>query len=781
MSPGQIPSRWFLHLGADVDLMKQRRLFEPEPEPTPWEAVDRAQQVCAQIVFNRPLETPFDYLIPEGLQPFVKPGMRLRVPFGRGDQAIVGYCVGVGRPSATTARLKSVLELIDQGPILSPQMLELTRWIADRYLCGWGQVLEAVIPAGVKNQAGTRRTLLVSLDPAQPLGADPAELPAKQAAALAVLQREGRPMGIEQLARLAQCGVGPINALRQRGLLQSRYERIDSREAGVEEQPDRQPDLQLNVDQQRVLNEILQTLRAGTFRPFLLHGVTGSGKTEVYIRAIREVVEYGRQAIVLVPEISLTPQTIRRFRSRFDSVAVLHSHQSDAERHRHWQQIASGRVQVVVGARSAVFAPTPHLGLIVIDEEHEHSFKQDTVPRYHAREVALERSRRERVPLILGSATPTLEAWQRAQQGEFTLLSLQRRAAGLRLPPVHLVDTREDPVFRGGAAIGRALRSAMQQALHAGGQVILFLNLRGFCPVLWCQACGAPIKCPHCDVSLTWHREHNEARCHSCEYSTEPPRQCPACGKPGVRYLGTGTQRLESEVRAKFPGVSCVRMDSDSMRKPGSHDAALESFRTGQTKILLGTQMISKGLDFPNVTLVGVIDADTVLHQPDLRSGERTFQLIAQVAGRTGRGTAGGRVLVQTACPQEPPIQFAARHDYLGFVQRELRLRRQMGYPPFESLIRVILRGPDESEVNRAAQTLGNTLRGAIDAEGLAARILGPAPAPVTRLKNLFRYHLQLAAPQLETLQTLWRTHGAACTLPTDIELAIDVDPINLR
>jgi primosomal protein N' (replication factor Y) len=395
--------------------------------------------------------------------------------------------------------------------------------------------------------------------------------------------------------------------------------------------------------------------------------------------------------------------------------------------------------------------------------------------------VALERARRERVPLILGSATPTLEAWQRAQQGEFTLLSLQRRAAGLKLPPVHLVDTREDPVFRGGAAIGRALRSAMQQALGAGGQVILFLNLRGYCPVLWCQACGAPVKCPHCDVSLTWHREHNEARCHSCEYSTEPPRHCPACGKPGVRYLGTGTQRLESEVRAKFPGVPCVRMDSDSMRKPGSHDAALESFRTGQTKILLGTQMISKGLDFPNVTLVGVIDADTVLHQPDLRSGERTFQLIAQVAGRTGRGAAGGRVLVQTACPQEPPIQFAARHDYLGFVQRELRLRRQMGYPPFESLIRVILRGPDESLVNQAAQTLGTTLRNAIDSEGLAARILGPAPAPVTRLKNLFRYHLQLAAPQLTTLQTLWRTHGAAYKLPTDIELAIDVDPINLR
>ena len=761
--------------------MKQRRLFEPEPEPTPWELVDRADQVCAQLVFNRPLETPFDYLIPEGLQPFVKPGMRMRVPFGRGDQAIVGYCVGVGRPAAPNTRLKTVLELIDQVPILSTQMLELTRWIAERYLCGWGQVLEAVVPAGVKNQAGTRRQLLVSINPERWPGPEPIELPPKQAAAMAALQREGRPVGIEQLARLAQCGTGPINALRQRGLLLSTHERVETGTAEEEQLFERLPDLQLNVEQQQVLHPILKALRAGEFRSFLLHGVTGSGKTEVYIRAIREVVEYGRQAIVLVPEISLTPQTIRRFRSRFDSVAVLHSHQSDAERHRHWQQIASGRVQVVVGARSAVFAPTPHLGLIVIDEEHEHSFKQDTVPRYHAREVALERARREKVPLILGSATPTLEAWQRAQQGEFELLSLQRRAAGLRMPPVHLVDTREDPQFRSGAAIGRALRNAMQQALAAGGQVILFLNLRGFCPVLWCQACGAPVKCPNCDVSLTWHREQNEARCHSCEYTTEPPKHCPACGKPGVRYLGTGTQRLESEVRAKFPGITCVRMDSDSMRKPGSHDTALEGFRTGQTRILLGTQMISKGLDFPNVTLVGVIDADTVLHQPDLRSGERTFQLIAQVAGRTGRGELGGRVLVQTACPQEPPIQFAAKHDYLGFVQRELRLRRQMGYPPFESLIRIILRGPDEVQVNEAAQMLGNTLRGAIDAGGLPARILGPAPAPVTRLKNLFRYHLQLASPQLATLQSLWRQHGANCKLPADVELAVDVDPINLR
>ncbi len=757
--------------------VKQQRLFEPDPPP--WELVDRDDLACAQFVFNRPLETPFDYLVPDEFRGRLKPGMRVAVPFGRGDRSITGFCVGLARPTAH-ASLKSITGLIDQAPILTPAMLELTRWIADRYLCGWGQVLEAVVPAGVKNQAGTRQQLLVRINDEAWPGSPPVELPEKQAAAMAALQTAGRPMGLEQLARLAHCGTGPINALRQRNLLISFTERTD---AGDPEHVDieRTNDLELSVDQQHVLNEILSALRGRRFEPFLLHGVTGSGKTEVYIRAIREVVGYGRQAIVLVPEISLTPQTIRRFRSRFDSVAVLHSHQTDSERHRHWQQIATGKVQVVVGARSAVFAPTPQLGLIVIDEEHENSFKQDTIPRYHAREVALERARREGVPLILGSATPTLEAWQRAQAGELKLLQLNRRVAGLPMPPVVLVDTREDPTLKTGGAIGRALRTAMQQALAAKGQVILFLNLRGYSPVLWCQACGGAVKCPNCDVSLTWHKEHNLARCHSCDYSCVPPKFCPTCQKPGVRYLGTGTQKLEVEVRAKFPGVSCVRMDSDSMRRPGSHDVALEGFRKGETRILLGTQMISKGLDFPNVTLVGVVDADTVLHQPDLRAGERTFQLIAQVAGRTGRSDRGGRVLVQTACPQEVPIQFAARHDFIGFVQRELAQRRQMGYPPYESLVRIILRGPSEAEVAATAQDLGQLLRTQIDSNQLPARVLGPAPCPVSRLKNLFRYHMQLAAPQLATLQILWRQHGAKYKLPANVELAVDVDPINLR
>jgi primosomal protein N' (replication factor Y) len=757
--------------------MKQQQLFGVEPPV--WEQADRDDVLCAQVVFNRPLEQSFDYLIPDSFRGRLEAGQRVRAPFGRGDHLAVGYCVGVGRPRHADG-LKTLHSLIDERPLLSPHMLELTRWIAGRYLCAWGQVLDTVVPAGVKNRAGTREVLLVSLNAEELAKQSRAKIPPKQAAVLKVLEAAGRPLPLEMVARQAACGTAPITALRRKRLVHAVLERTDVGEPEpVETKAD--ADLVLHSDQQRALQSVLAALREQNHKTFLLHGVTGSGKTEVYIRAIREIVGYGRQAIVLVPEISLTPQTIRRFRSRFDSVAVLHSHLSDAERHRHWQQIASGRVQVVVGARSAVFAPAPHLGLIVIDEEHETSFKQDTTPRYHAVEVARRRAELEKVPLILGSATPTLESWSRAQSGEDQLLRLPRRVEGLPMPPVVIVDVRHDPIRSAGGAIGRALRTGMQNALDAGGQVILFLNLRGFSPVLWCRGCGEAVKCPHCDVSLTWHKERKVILCHSCDFSRPPPTDCPRCGKAGLQYLGIGTQRLEQEVRAKFPRFPCVRMDSDSMKKPGSHDRALESFRHGEVKILLGTQMISKGLDFPNVTLVGVIDADTVLHQPDLRAAERTFQLIAQVAGRTGRSRKGGRVLVQTCSPAEPSILFASRHDYVGFATAELEHRRVRQAPPFEHLARVIIRGPDENTVNAQARRMVDECQAAIAGGMLPIRVLGPAPAPVARLKGNFRYHFQLAAVEVESLQTLWRAVGAKFKPPAHVEFAVDVDPINLR
>ncbi len=757
--------------------MKTRSLFSSELSP--WEEADRDDLVSARVVFNLPVDRVFEYLVPDSLRSQLRVGQRVRVPFGRGDRPVVGFCVDLGKPERREG-LKSVGGLVDPDPLIDEHMLELTHWIADRYLCTWGQVLDMAVPAGVKKQAGTREMLMLQVTPAVLTQAPDLKLSAKQAAVLDILKGAAAPLSVDDLTKAAGCGTGPITELRRKRLVEA-----VSRRAFTGELPPgaggREADLVLNPDQQRVFDRIAGVIRAGRHQTFLLHGVTGSGKTEVYIRAIREVVNFGRQAIVLVPEISLTPQTIRRFESRFAGVAVLHSHLTDAERHQHWRRIARGEVQVVVGARSAVFAPTTHLGLIIIDEEHENSFKQDSVPRYHAREVAERRAQIENVPLILGSATPTLEAWRSAKCGAYELLRLPKRVVGLPMPPVVVVDVRHDPISKTGAAIGRALHTAMRHALDTQGQIILFLNLRGYSPLIWCRSCGAALKCPHCDITLTWHKEQQLARCHSCDYKVPAPSRCTACNQPGVRYLGTGTQRLEQEVRARFPQATCLRMDSDSMRQPGSHDQALEAFRRGDVQILLGTQMITKGLDFPNVTLVGVIDADTVLHQPDLRAAERTFQLIAQVAGRTGRSERGGRVLVQTSCPAEPPILLASKHDYVAFAEAELEHRRQFDKPPFQHLARVIVRGPHEPEVQAAARAMTDVCRAATAAAKLPVRILGPAPAPTAKLKANYRYHFQLAADDVAPIQALWRAASPEFGALRNVEYAIDVDPLNLR
>lgn len=764
---------------------QQGSLFTADelPEnPLPWELAAERDRLFAEVVFDLPLPTTFHYLVPEELRELIRPGQRVQVPFGAGNRAQVGFCVGLTAQLEVRRRMKSLLAVLDREPLLSADLLDLSRWIAEHYLCGWGQVIQSMIPAGVKAQAGTREILFFEL------GADyrdrlkKVRLTPKQQAVVQALEQAGRPLKVDELSAAAECGVGPINKLRDHQILQPLRERTLT--AAVSDVPFEQASpIRLNPDQQRVIGRVLDCLRAQQHRTFLLHGVTGSGKTEVYIRAIEEIVSYGRQAIVLVPEISLTPQTIRRFRARFPDVAVLHSHLTASERHAWWQQIARGDVQVVVGARSAVFAPTPHLGLIVIDEEHESSFKQETTPRYHAREVARRRAEAAKIPLLLGSATPTLESWQRARDGRDELLSMPRRVASRPLPPVVIVDTRDDPYVSQGRALGRALVNSMQQTLASQGQIILFLNVRGYAPILWCRQCGAGIKCPDCDVTLNWHKELAVAICHSCNHQEPVPTHCPKCHQGNLRHLGIGTERLEAEVRSRFPEAKVLRMDSDSMRARGSHDAAFEAVRDGHCQILLGTQMIAKGLDFPNVTLVGVIDADTALHQPDLRASERTFQLLSQVAGRTGRGPKGGRVLVQTACPQQPAIVHASRHDYLQFAVEELEVRRALHLPPWTHLLRVLVRGDSEPQVAEGIEQIAGRCRSWVVAEGQAdqIRFQGPAPCPLTRLQNKYRYHLQITAADLGKLHTLWRAVQAELRFPDEVEYTVDVDPMQLK
>jgi primosomal protein N' (replication factor Y) len=763
---------------------RQKKLFETDPAP--WELDAANDRLIVSVVLPEPPYGPYDYRVPESLRDVVEPGRRVRVPLGRGNRTTVGYAVRLGdsrsarEPQSAARRHKDIASVVDERPLLTPAMLRLTEWMADYYLCPWGQVLECVVPSGVRAQAGTREVYLLSVPASVTARLTQLKLPGKQADALRALAGSARPLTWQQLAERAQCKHGPIKRLEEKGLIHVERCRIMQHEvASIPVIPESR--LKLNAEQQLAFHAIRESLYRQRHQSILVRGVTGSGKTELYMQAIEEVVSFGRQAIVLVPEISLTPQTVARFRSRFERVAVLHSHLSPVDRHWHWRQIAAGGVQVVVGARSAVFAPTPHLGLIVLDEEHDASFKQDTAPRYHARDVALERARMENIPVVLGSATPSLESWHRAQQGEYRLVELPRRILDRPLPHVDVIDLRSEYANRSSrGAISRPLYRAMAESLRENGQVILLLNRRGFSTNIQCPACGGVVRCPDCDLALTHHRQGEKAICHYCDYEIPAPNRCPACGFEGIRYSGLGTQRLEAEVRARFPDFSVLRMDSDTMQKPGSHEEAFERFRSGEVRILLGTQMIAKGLDFPNVTIVGVINADTGLHLPDFRAAERTFQLVTQVAGRTGRGERGGCVLVQTFSPEHPAIVAATSHDFVGFAAQELPIRREYRYPPFGSMVRIIFRGPREKEVEQFAQLVAKQLLDIAPREPTDLRVLGPAPAPVAKLRGLYRFHLLATATEGALLRRLVRETEAGMTRPEEIQWLADVDPLEM-
>lgn len=774
----------------------QQSLFDAEPPE--WELDAQAKLLVASVVMPKgPAKNVtdfYDYLIPDKLadqrQPesLVEAGRRVKIPFGRGNRTVVGYCVAVEtKPVPSNHRLKEIASVLDTSSIITPTMLRLTKWMAEHYLTPWGKVLEGVVPSGVRGQAGTRDVTLLSVPTKVVAGLSRLKLPPKQRAVLEALAASQGPMTLKQLSMQVGCTTAPINALRKQGLIETTVERLDTDflTKAADAIPERHQPKQLNEDQQRTLDSILASLESGKHETILIHGVTSSGKTEVYIQAIERVVSYGRQAIVLVPEISLTPQTVGRFRERFDHIAVLHSHLSDVERHRYWRRIATGEIQVVVGARSAIFAPTPHLGLVVIDEEHETSFKQETNPRYHARDVAIERTKAEGVPLLLASATPSLDSWYRTHPKfpdaeRYQLTTMPSRIGGLPMPAVRTIDLRSEAASSNRGAISRPLHQAMEQTLRDDGQIILLLNRRGYSTHLRCPGCNEVVECPNCAVSMTFHREMNKVLCHWCDHRCDPPQKCPTCKSPKILYGGFGTQKLEAEVRARFRNVPLVRMDADTMRQPGSHQRALDAFREGETKILLGTQMIAKGLDFPNVTLVGVINADSALHLPDFRAAERTFHLVTQVAGRTGRGEKGGRVLVQTFQPEHPAIQAAVRHDYAMFAKSELPERKMLGYPPYGAMGRVVSRGPSEIAVETFISAVADRFRETSAKMGIELRALGPAVAPIARLQNDFRYHLQLQTADRASLHAVASACWNQVMMPEGVRAIIDLDPVDM-
>jgi primosomal protein N' (replication factor Y) len=775
-----------------LDLM-QPSLFHEAEQP------NRAVSThFAEIVFDRPLDHAYTYAVPVSLQDQIAVGKRVLAPFGRGERQTIGFCVWL-TDAKPERKVKAILQVLDDEALLTEHILKLTRWMADYYLCGWGQVLNAVVPAGVRKQAGMRAVPLLELVADAFLPNPLPHLAPKQKQVLEFLKAHPSPIELREVTRLTGFGNAPIKALVDKGYVRRKAGRVEStinvsQPMGHAENVPHGAAFILTPDQASVWGILEPFLKQGGFRPFLLHGITGSGKTELYLRAIEEVVRQGKVALVLVPEISLTPQTIEAFRGRCGDVAVLHSHLHSAERSNHWRRIAKGAVQVIVGARSAIFAPTRNLGLIVIDEEHETSFKQESTPRYHARDVAVMRARLENIPILLGSATPSLESWHNAQKGQYTLLTLPKRVADRPLPQVKLIDLRHDRhPDKKPHGLSPSLERAMKHALELGGQVMLLLNRRGYATYLHCPACGHVEQCKFCDLSMTYHRERNVTMCHYCGFEQRPPEKCPVCGAGQVMYQGMGTEKLQAEIESKFSGKVVQRMDSDTMKRPGSHQKVLDAFRRGEIHILLGTQMIAKGLDFPNVTLVGVVNADVGLHHADFRASERTFQLLAQVAGRTGRGAQGGNVYFQTWQPEHPSIALAVNHDYLTFAHEEMQVRRLHNYPPFQRMARLIVRCKDEKAGNDYADCLAAAFRVELERNTAPAsspllpgegsgvreelRLLGPAEAPVFRLKGYFRFHFQMHSASSATLHQVLRAVLPTVRVPHGVELTVDIDP----
>jgi primosomal protein N' (replication factor Y) (superfamily II helicase) len=754
-------------------------------------------RVCLEIALRK----EFDYFIPPELADRVDVGSRVQVPFG--PRKIMG-CVTALAEESDYAKLKPILKVVGAQTLVTPKVLQLARWMADYYCCAPEIALKSVLPEAVrKEEAGWRERLFVRALPAT--GKFP-KLPKRQQEVWNLVE-ERRELPLTELLALAETTAATVRKLENRGLVAIASE-VSERDPYANEHILPSQPIRLNPAQADALGKIIRAmdgkneegrmkneetkLSSSSFlihhSTFLLHGVTGSGKTEVYLQAIAHALSQGKGAIVLVPEISLTPQTVERFKARFSSgklqtlVAVLHSHLSAGERHDEWHKIRQGRARIVIGARSAVFAPVEPLGLIVVDEEHEHTYKQEEAPRYHARDVAIVRGQREGAVVVLGSATPSLESYHNCKKGKYTLLELPERVDNQKMPHVRVVDMRQAArAGKGPPMFSPQLKEAITQRLERGEQTILFLNRRGYSTSLQCPACGFVCGCPNCSLSLTYHRPEQNLRCHICGYVEPVPAVCPneKCKNPAIRFAGSGTQRVEDTLGKLFPHARVRRMDADVMKRKDDYRRVLGDFRAGKIDILVGTQMIAKGLHFPNVTLVGIIFADLALNLPDFRAGERTFQLLTQVAGRAGRGDIEGEVFVQSFAPFHPAIQYARRHDFVGFYEQEMEFREQLKYPPISRVALLTLKGRNEEKVEFSADHLKRELEKV--AAGMKDLIIaGPAPAPLLRAETFYRHQIMLRTRQMTALSRRLATLTQSLALPDDITLTVDIDPVSL-
>lgn len=718
----------------------------------------------ADIAVGVSVHKTFHYRVPDELRGRLAPGSRVFVPFGR--RRMPGTVVGFP-PAADVAGLKTIIGILDDP--LPPALVALGRWMSDYYLHPLGQTFETIVPKALARakQKKKKHLVLASGDH------DVRLLRGPKQAALFVLLCEQLSVSMDELEGYS---AGTVKALINSGIAAVVERDVDARAGDEAFTPAAAPELM--PEQAEAVRSLEAALAAGAFSVHLLHGVTGSGKTEVYLQAIGRLAGTGKGAIVLVPEIALTPQLLGRFRKRFGGrTAVLHSGLTDRERADEYRRIRGGDVAVAVGARSAVFAPFEKLGLIIVDEEHENSYKQDEGLRYHARDTAIMRAKYENAVALLGSATPSLESYYNARAGKYRYLRLAHRVDHRPMPEVLIVDVKAQPK---NSLYSPRLVEDIARRIEKNEQTLLLLNRRGFSSVLICRDCGAAVKCPSCSVSLTYHKSEQKLKCHYCGHLAQTPDKCPVCKSIEMKMIGSGTQKIEEEVQALFPGARIKRMDSDAIKGRDAYDKLLQQVDRREVDILLGTQMIAKGHDFPAVTLVGVVDADVGLNLPDFRSAEKTFQLITQAAGRAGRGDAVGEVVIQTMNPAHYSIRHSTTHDYDGFYHEELVYRKELRYPPVGRMVKLEFRSPDEKTAAEAATIARNRIRNLL--RGKETALLGPAPAPVSRVRGQYRFQLILLSTKREEIRRLaveGRTaveekYGRKC------RVIIDVDPVNL-
>lgn len=704
------------------------------------------------------VDRPFHYRVPDALKDTLKPGDLVKVPFGAGNRLRHGYVIGLtGETDYDPAKIKEIAEADPRGLSVQSQLISLAAWMHETYGGTMHQALRTVLPVRQKIRPKVKKTLVCRMDYPELMAEAEKARQKNYRARLRLLETflQSREIPLEMARQQLNISDATLKPL----LAADRISVITRQEMRGGQETDIKPagKKQLNEEQQKAFDDFSSRWDAGDRTTELLYGITGSGKTEVYMEMIEKVLSEGLEAILLIPEISLTWQTVMRFYARFgDRIAIMNSRMSEGERYDQWERALNGSCQVMIGPRSALFAPFSHLGLIIIDEEHENSYKSENTPRYHARETAEARARLCGAKVVLGSATPSMESAHRAACGAYHLMKLSRRAvAKSRIAETTVVDMRQELAEGNRSIFSRTLRERMADCLGRREQIMLFINRRGFSTFVSCRSCGEPVRCPHCDVSLTLHGR-DRLMCHYCGYEIKLPDRCPACQSPYLAGFGTGTERLAEMVSAEFPGARVLRMDADTTRRKGGHREILEQFADGEADILVGTQMIVKGHDFPGVTLVGIMAADLSLNTPDFRSAERTFQLLTQAAGRAGRGLKPGHVVIQTYQPDHYAIRYASAQDYGGFFREEMHFRRLAGYPPAVTMAALWISSGEEALLEQAAGSFLADIRAKFhDTAGL--QMIGPVNAPVYRVNDVYRKILYFKTANCDIIRTLGR------------------------